>query len=403
MKIEFITHHALEDSTSSFLVIAKSMISHRKSKWMKFVDLLHGYKLQIVKVMRYSTPIHEYKDTPLNDEIHQNIFTVDMNGAGASMPAVPPAKTDPPSKADSPPKTAKVIKTATPAKTDTPAPKCPIASLFTGELALSRILPSDSKRGALHKAIVTVFGREWSRGNCVDLRVYWLLEVHRRILRLEQALSAAGVDTEPLAPQRAQAFSARKYVLIDPLTLGVPMLLGHLRGAFDVQVDASFRLLAVTASVHPLLRYGLDLTAVARERLADGIQPAVQECLFDWPFAFLPDRMRATLGANPFVNAETNIERRIEKEQVFFRAPRRPPPADAARPQDDVEELRRTQAVPRKSPLLKTYARLLQRAPALLAADTHAKCLTRHLPPTPSLQDAVYDPAAFLAQLEPSS
>lgn len=85
------------------------------------------------------------------------------------------------------------------------------------------------------------------------------------------------------------------------------------------------------------------------------------------------------------------------------RTVRRPLTPPAARPQDDVEELLRTQAVPRKSPLLKTYTRLIQRAPGLLAADTHAKCLTRHLPPTPSLQDAVYDPAAFLAQLEPSS
>jgi hypothetical protein len=55
--------------------------------------------------------------------------------------------------------------------------------------------------------------------------------------------------------------------------------------------------------------------------------------------------------------------------------------------------------VPRKSPLLKTYTRLIRRAPELLATDTHRKQYTRHLPPTPSLQDAVYDPAAFLAQL----
>lgn len=79
---------------------------------------------------------------------------------------------------------------------------------------------------------------------------------------------------------------------------------------------------------------------------------------------------------------------------AFDPARSRPP-----RAQDDVEELRRTRALQRKSPLLRTYTRLIRRAPELLAGDTHHKQLTRHLPPTPSLQDAVYDPEAFLAQL----
>jgi hypothetical protein len=44
------------------------------------------------------------------------------------------------------------------------------------------------------------------------------------------------------------------------------------------------------------------------------------------------------------------------------------------------------------------YMRILERAPELLAADSHARAYTRHLPPTPSMPDAVYDPPAFLAQ-----
>jgi hypothetical protein len=319
MKIEFLTHHNQEGST--FLVMAKSKVSHRKSKWTKFVNLVQGYRLEMVKVRRYTSPIHEYKDTPLYDEIHKNLFTSDMNGA--TEPA-PPAKSEPPANS----KTQAQAKPNQPArKGSQPPPDEQIARLFTGELALARIIPSESKRGALNKAIMSVFGPEWSRGNCVNLRVYWLLEVHRRVLRLEQTLADARVDTAPLAPQRAQAFSARKYVLIDPLTLGVPMLLGHLRGAFDLQADASYRLLAVTASIHPLLRYGMDLTAVARERLAGTGAPAVDGCLFEWPFPFLPDWMRKTLAASPVPNAATNIERRVEKEQVWTRSrPRRPSP-----------------------------------------------------------------------------
>jgi hypothetical protein len=360
MKIEFLTHHAQDGA--AFLVIAKSKISHRKSKWMKFVNLLQGHRLQMVKVGRYMSPILEYKDTPLNDEINKNIFTADMNDASAEPPAKTkaperiespakiqspariqspakiqspariqsPAKTAPPAKIQSPAKTVPPAKTALPAKMKAPAkaeePDCEIARLFTGELTLARIIPSDSRRGALYKGIDKAFGPEWSRGHCVNLRVYWLLEVHRRVLRLEQALAAARADTTSLAPQRELAFTARKYVLIDPLTLGVPMLLGHLRGGFDLQADASHRLMAVTASIHPLLRYGMDLTAVAHERLRGASPPSVGECLFEWPFPFLPDWMRKTLAASPVPNAAANIERRVEKEQVLA------PPSVSRRP-----------------------------------------------------------------------
>lgn len=61
-------------------------------------------------------------------------------------------------------------------------------------------------------------------------------------------------------------------------------------------------------------------------------------------------------------------------------------------------EFLRTHPERRKTPLLKTHIALIRRAPEILAADTHAKRLTRHLPPTPSMQDAVYDPEAFLAR-----
>lgn len=63
-----------------------------------------------------------------------------------------------------------------------------------------------------------------------------------------------------------------------------------------------------------------------------------------------------------------------------------------------MRELVRTKAISRSSSLLRMYMRILERAPELLAADSHARAYTRHLPPTPSMPDAVYDPPAFLAQ-----
>ena len=75
MKLEFITHYRREDSTC--LVIAKSKVSHRLSKWTKFMHLIHGADLEIVKVRRYKTPIHELKGGPYEDEIHRNILTLD--------------------------------------------------------------------------------------------------------------------------------------------------------------------------------------------------------------------------------------------------------------------------------------------------------------------------------------
>jgi hypothetical protein len=364
MKLEFITHYCQEDST--YMVIVKSNVSHRRSKWTKFMHLLQGRELEIVKGKRYQTPIHALKGGPHEDEIHRNIF---MFNDRPQSPAAH-SKTNSPTKKD----------TCKKSKNDS---ACVIGKLLEKEVIPGKVLPSDDKRGWLHKAITTVFGQEWSRGNCVDLRVLWLLEVHRRALALERLLASRGVSVARLAPQRAQAWAAKKYVLIDPITLGLPMLLGHLRGSFDVQADATYRLLAVVASIHPLLRYGMDLSLLARAKLPPESLADAGRVLFDWPFAFLPEGMRATVAASPVPSAVANIGRRIEKEA------------------DDVQELLRTKRVPRKSPVLRMYCRLLERAPQLLAADTHERALTKHLPPTPSMPDAVYDPDAFLGQLEP--
>ena len=120
----------------------------------------------------------------------------------------------------------------------------------------------------------------------------------------------------PQTQLRAQAMSARKYILVDPITLALPMLLGHLRGSFDIQADATYRLLAVAGSLAPLLKYGVELTAVARGYLSNGDRVDASPFTFYHPFAFLPERLRCTLDQAQMDAAATSITRRIEKEQA---------------------------------------------------------------------------------------
>ena len=317
MKIEFMTHHAREDA--GFTVIVKSKHSQRKTKWTKFMNLFLGHTLEMIKGRRHDSPIRDLRDTPLYDEVHRNVFTTVATLAQA-VPATEQEAPVPPAAMSALPEPERNQETAA------ATPECFTTRLFAQPLALNKVLPSPSHRGALQKTVFAVFGQEWSRGSCVDLRVFWLLEVHRRVLRLEQTLTSRGADVQGLSVQRRQAFEAKKYVLIDPITLAVPMLLGHLRGGFDLHADTNYRLAAVTASIHPLLRYGMDLTAVARASLPAHSLVAAEACLFDWPFAFLPAQMQATLAASPTPNAAANIERRAEKEQVRPR-PRPAPPA----------------------------------------------------------------------------
>ena len=384
MKLEFTTHFRSEE-TNAITVIAKSKTSHRRSKWNKFLKMVNGHSLEIYKVYRFKSPIRELKDTPASDEVHSNIFTIDMNDARPDEPDEPSPRKKSKSKA---------------AKKSRTEPARSIVRLLEKDVASGKVIPSSTKRGALQKTTLAVFGQDWSRGNCVDLRVFWLLEVHRRILALEHFMESRGVARR-LPELRAHALSAQKYILVDPVTLALPMLLGKLRGSFDIQADATYRLLAVTASLGPLLKYGVELTGVARGHLSNQSLAEASPFLFAQPFSFLPESMRGALDAASMPNAAASITRRIEKEQAsvplicdFTGVPH----DDACAAQDDVRELVRTKAIPRKSPLLRMYLRILERAPELLAADSHARAYTRHLPPTPSMPDAVFDPPAFLAQ-----
>jgi hypothetical protein len=301
MKLEFTTHYRSEE-TGCITVIAKSKISHRKTKWNKFLRLVNGNSLEIYRIRRYKTPIHELKDTPASDEVHSNIFTIDMND-------------DRPDESVEDERSPKKKSKSKGAKKSKNEPTRAIVRLLEKDVASGKVLPSSLKRGALHKTTLFVFGQDWSRGNCVDLRVFWLLEVHRRILALEHFMEARGV-TRRLPELRAHALSARKYILLDPVTLALPMLLGHLRGSFDIQADATYRLLAVTASLGPLLKYGVELTAVARGHLSNQHLAEASPFLFSQPFAFLPESMRGALDAASMANAPASIARRIEKEQA---------------------------------------------------------------------------------------
>ena len=303
MKLEFITHYRSEES-GAFTVIAKSRISHRRTKWNKFLKLMNGSSLDICKVKRYNSPIKELKGTPHEDEVHKNLFTVDMNDA---LPCDPPEI-----EKKSPKKKGRSHHT----KKSRQSPNAAIDRLLQKDVAAGKVLPSATKRGALQKTMDAVFGQEWSRGSCVDLRVFWLLEVHRRILGLEHFLATRGVERR-LAELRSHALTARKYLLLDPITLALPMLLGHLRGSFDIQADATYRLLAVAASLGPLLKYGMELTTVARGRLSGQHLAEASPFLFEWPFPFLPEGMRSTMAAGQMADASASIARRIEKEQVW--------------------------------------------------------------------------------------
>jgi hypothetical protein len=320
MKLEFITHYHSEESRA-VIVIAKALVSHRRTKWNKFLKLLNGSSLEMCKVKRYHSPIKDLRGTAHEDEVHKNLFTVEMNDA---LPEEPPEREETPKKKkkskraeEDEEQKKKKTKLAKQVKTEA---RSPIQRLMEMEVVSGKILPSATKRGALQKTTLEVFGQEWSRGSCVDLRVFWMLEAHRRILGLEHFLAARGVERR-LPELRALALTTRKYILIDPITLALPMLLGHLRGSFDVQADATYRLLAVAASLGPLLRYGVELSVVARGRLSDQHLAEATPFLFDWPFTFLPDGMRATLAAGQMVDAPASITRRIEKEQALPRPP----------------------------------------------------------------------------------
>ena len=252
-------------------------------------------------------------------------------------------------------------------------------------------------------------------------------------MRLEQFLADKDVPLADTAAQRARAFGPGKYIVVDPVTLCIPLLLGYLRGSFNMQDTAGFRCRAVLASIHALTAYGLELSRLIREHLSAPLQAEAEPYLVEWPFPFIPDGMRSTLSAGlTGIDPGQIVARRIEKEQasrmressarvecasrvresstrVEYASRVRVPACVCGHlththtlpAQDDYREAVRTKRVPGISPVIAFHARMVAAAGALLSSDTAARNYTRHLPPTPSMPDAVYDPAAFLAQLPP--
>lgn len=73
-------------------------------------------------------------------------------------------------------------------------------------------------------------------------------------MALEHFVAGKNIPTDSTAALRSQAAATRKYILVDPVTLCFPMILGQLRGSFSVQETSAFRLQATVASISPMIK-----------------------------------------------------------------------------------------------------------------------------------------------------
>ena len=163
------------------------------------------------------------------------------------------------------------------------------------------------------------FGKDWNSELCKDMREFSLLETHRRALALEGFLEKCG--DQPLIAMavhsklasRALAFSPHKYVVVDPFTMCLPFLLHHsLETGVEEHDTGCFRLHALAVSLQPLLAYGQELTAIAKQLPPERLSGATA-WLFEPPYAFLPEPMRMTIAPD---SMDRITGRRRDKEQA---------------------------------------------------------------------------------------
>lgn len=312
MKMEWRTHFAQDKH--KFLVILRCTQPQRASKWQRLVDEMGGSNLSLIQGSRYTPLLAQFETSANKAELEANRFTIDM----LEQPEAPPKR-------------------------------------IKGENLFEEPIEHPLNLDQLLKARLPKQPEPLRH-----LRRYDALETHRRVLFLEGLVGGTGVGRlalEGLAPRRERAFAAPRYLVVDPITLCVPVFLSQRLGDSVAEVSG-YRIQALAASLQPLLDYGEALQGVAAEL-------GLGEGAFD-----LTGSTRAHLaGADPQL-----VDRRRKREQ-----------ADAARVPD--------------SPLLALHARVLAAAERLLARDTHALALTKHLPPTPSMREARYNVELFLAQL----
>ena len=233
---------------------------------------------------------------------------------------------------------------------------------------LGSLFGRPSNPDALTSELARVFGSEWNLDAVAVLQSNMLLEAHRRALRLERLVCA---DDDEMKTMRSRAFARHKYLVIDPLTLGVPIAVGYMaEEGFNLPKCAEYRVHSIVTAIRPIFQYGMLLTKRARSTPG-----APQNFLFDgeWMPRLLADCMH---GEGEGVAAEKRLrnERHNERECVV-------------------------RGIPTNSDLLARYRLMIRRALVLLPEDTLELSFTRFLPPTQSMPEASYDPDAFCRQI----
>lgn len=192
------TFMTAEGPNAGYRVIAKSKTSFRASAWMQLIQLIGGTNLCVEPITKYRTPIQKYGvSTEQLDELQKNIFTLEQNQEIPEKENVQPFN-----------------------------------GAVRGRDSLQILFAEDKDLDKISALLRSLIGAEMNTGKCKDLQSFWVVETHRRVLLLESLILGLGNGEglmESLAPLRALFFHPVPYMLVDIVTLGVPLLMHSLQ------------------------------------------------------------------------------------------------------------------------------------------------------------------------------
>jgi hypothetical protein len=339
LKIRVLTHCPLPDNGHK--VFCWSRVSMRITQWHKIIHCLMGIKGELLQV-------HKTK----------SFFDV----AGKSKAAVALLKQnsielDPPDPAVLPP----VIE----------------------PLVVVPLTPRDFLQTPLHNNLDdifqvarNIFPAAWATNFFTTHmgQELWVLDIHRRFLLIESYLQLKlsakyTVETIPSTfttlwsdPVRKQVLS-RKYLIMDPLTFFIPLLVHQLQIPLEMKDFEHKRYQLVLDDIQPLVKHGNLLNDTGKKEFGD-----------DWvPLSFPSVPPLSPLNPNPWSDETCKI--RKNKENRFTMA---------------------CMSTLETSPWVSMYQKMIDVAPKILAMDSLEKSYTQYLPPTTSMPHAQWDPVKFL-------
>lgn len=199
MKVAWISH--FKDGDNFRVMVRCDIPQQVTTKWKKFIAHMNGFEATSEGFHRFHTPVDDYRGNPevmqaLNDNQKTLRDMVERHELQQRQKEGEKQRREMAKKNRS--------------------------------QEMARLFTSHTEYAQMNQMAARMLQRDWESSACRDLQELSLLEVHRRIVLLEDILQRneglVRMAVASLSELRGKAMAPKRYLIVDPLTMCVPFL-----------------------------------------------------------------------------------------------------------------------------------------------------------------------------------